>query len=80
MDVAQHMISSGLLALGFDHILLDDCWAGKNRTAQGAITEDKTRFPSIRNLTKKLHAMGLKLGLYTDVGTTTCRGKRVSGS
>jgi hypothetical protein len=26
--------------------MLDDCWAGKNRTASGAITEDKSRFPS----------------------------------
>ncbi len=78
-EVAQHMVSSGLLTLGYDHILLDDCWAGTNRTAEGKITEDRTRFPSgMKNVTARLHAMGMKLGLYTDVGTTTCRGGRVS--
>ncbi len=78
LDVARHLNSSGLLALGYNHILLDDCWAGKNRTADGRIQEDRTRFPSgMKDLTRQLHSLGFKFGLYTDVGPKTCRGGRL---
>ena len=36
------------------------------------------RFPSgMKNVTAALHSLGLKFGLYTDVGRTTCRGGRL---
>ena len=78
LDIANSMSRSGLLSLGFDHILLDDCWAGQARSADGTITEDRSRFPSgMKNFTAQLHALGFKLGLYTDVGQKTCRGGRL---
>ena len=36
---------------------------------------DRQRFPSgIRTLADYIHSKGLKLGLYTDIGTLTCAG------
>lgn len=78
LDIAKFMSSSGLLELGYQWILLDDCWAGQQRATDGSITEDLKRFPSgMRNFTAQLHSMGFKLGLYTDVGPKTCRGGRL---
>jgi len=48
------------------------------RAANGSITADPTRFPSgtLIPLANYLHSKGLYLGIYTDVGTQTCRGNR----
>ncbi len=78
LSVAAGMQSNGMQKLGFTLIQLDDCWAGTNRTAQGAIQEDLTRFPhGIKAMISKLHAMGFLFALYTDIGERTCRGGRL---
>lgn len=80
LAVATYMKNEGLLALGYDHLLLDDCWAAHNRTAANGfnLTADLTRFPNgMRDFTQRVHALGFKLGLYTDVGEKTCRGGRL---
>eukprot|EP01095_Lingulamoeba_sp_RSL-Kostka_P009897 TRINITY_DN3465_c0_g1_i1.p1 TRINITY_DN3465_c0_g1~~TRINITY_DN3465_c0_g1_i1.p1 ORF type:complete len:422 (-),score=134.95 TRINITY_DN3465_c0_g1_i1:69-1310(-) len=76
-SIALAMVNNGMQKLGYEYINLDDCWAGP-RLANGTITADKSRFPSgdLKELANFLHELGLKLGLYTDVGENTCRGKR----
>ena len=44
LSIAKEMVSSGMVELGFEYILLDDCWASTNRTKNGRIQEDFTRF------------------------------------
>jgi alpha-galactosidase len=77
MSVADALVSSGMADLGYRYVNLDDCWAGP-RAANGSITADVTRFPSgtLQPLANYLHGLGLYLGVYTDAGTTTCRGNR----
>eukprot|EP00039_Didymoeca_costata_P005080 m.78263 g.78263 ORF g.78263 m.78263 type:complete len:487 (+) comp12664_c0_seq2:113-1573(+) len=72
LDVAQSIKSSGLQALGYDHINLDDCWGVRdNKTQQ--IMGDPTRFPEgMAAFIQKLHDMGFKFGLYTDIGPAGC--------
>jgi alpha-galactosidase len=54
---------------------IDDCWHGV-RDAQGFIQPDTNRFPSgIKALADYVHAKGLKLGIYSDVGNQTCGGR-----
>ena len=78
VDIAKSMRETGLLAMGYNYIMLDDCWAAKNRSADGRIVADPSRFPSgMANFTAVLHGMGFKLGLYSDVGPSTCRGGRL---
>ena len=71
---AQALVSSGLARLGYNYINLDDCWMAPQRTADGELQADPTRFPhGIAWLADQLHSMGLKLGLYESFGTTTCQ-------
>ena len=56
---------------------LDDCWSAKNRSASGELVADATKFPSgMKSLADYVHGKGLKIGLYTCVGTKTCKGDR----
>ena len=72
---ADAMVSSGLKDAGYQYINLDDCWQS-SRDANGNIVANPTRFPSgIASLANYVHSKGLKLGLYTDLGTQTCAGR-----
>eukprot|EP00054_Salpingoeca_dolichothecata_P037648 m.11586 g.11586 ORF g.11586 m.11586 type:complete len:414 (-) comp7758_c0_seq2:46-1287(-) len=72
-EMADAMTESGLQALGFDYLELDDCWASHRDNKTGEITADPDRFPSgMKNLTDYLHARGFSFGLYTDAGVYTC--------
>lgn len=79
VSVANSMVANGLVKLGYDWVLLDDCWAATNRTASGEIQADATRFPSgtLQPLAQYLATIGMKLAVYTDVGAKTCRGGRL---
>ena len=51
----------------------DDCWIYPNRTANGALQPDPTRFPTgMAALADWLHAREFKFGLYTSGGYATC--------
>ncbi|KAK2360102.1 alpha-galactosidase [Trifolium repens] len=79
-DTADAMISTGLAALGYKYINLDDCWAELNRDSQGNMVLKVSTFPSgIKALAHYIHRKGLKLGIYSDAGNFTCS-KRMPGS
>ena len=69
-------MSSGLSALGYRYVNVDDCWQGKQRDPlTGSIEADKTRFPSgIAALGEYIHSKGLQLGIYSSAGFRTCEG------
>jgi alpha-galactosidase len=74
LNQAHLLISTGLAAKGYIYVDLDDGWMASKRTAAGALTWDPAKFPDgIPSLASQLHAMGLKLGIYTAIGTRTCR-------
>lgn len=69
------MVSSGLRDAGYQYINIDDCWQ-VSRDSNGNIVADPARFPSgIAALADDVHGKGLKLGIYTDIGTATCQGR-----
>ncbi|NOU75132.1 alpha-galactosidase [Paenibacillus sp. LMG 31458] len=69
------MVSSGMQAAGYKYIVIDDCWQ-TGRTSDGTIIADPVKFPSgMASLASYVHSKGLKFGLYTDAGFTTCAGK-----
>ena len=71
-EMADAMVSSGMQAAGYQYVNIDDCWQ-VSRDPQGAIVADPQRFPSgMKVLADYVHSKGLKLGLYTDAGTSTC--------
>ncbi|GAB5586174.1 hypothetical protein Unana1_01074 [Umbelopsis nana] len=76
VNVANAIVSSGLKDLGYHYVNIDDCWALKQRdnTTQ-QIVPDPVKFPSgIKGVADKVHALGLKIGIYSDAGTNTCAG------
>jgi alpha-galactosidase len=69
------MVDNGLHKLGFEYVVIDDCWQSKDRDAAGRIQADPVRFPDgIPALADFVHNLSLKLGIYSDVGTNTCQG------
>ncbi|XP_021275241.1 alpha-galactosidase-like [Herrania umbratica] len=79
-ETADAMVSTGLAAVGYTYINLDDCWGELNRDSQGNLVPKASTFPSgIKALADYVHSKGLKLGIYSDAGTQTCS-KTMPGS
>ncbi|KAI0725088.1 glycoside hydrolase superfamily [Fomitopsis betulina] len=75
LETASLMKSLGLQEVGYTHVNLDDCWAEKNRTANGTLAPSAEKFPSgFNNLTSQLNDMGFQAGIYGDSGWLTCAG------
>jgi alpha-galactosidase len=69
---ADAMESSGLAAHGYQFISIDDGWEGR-RDANGVLQPNE-KFPDMKALTDYIHAKGLKAGIYSSPGKTTCQG------
>jgi hypothetical protein len=81
MGVARRIVDSGLAAKGYRYVNIDDGWWLKRRLSDGRILIRTDRFPSaapatgrnsFRPITDRLHAMGLKAGIYSDLGRNIC--------
>jgi alpha-galactosidase len=70
--VADVMASNGMRDAGYVYINIDDTWEGE-RDAQGVI-HSNTKFPDMKALADYVHSKGLKLGIYSGPGPTTCEG------
>jgi len=46
MKAADLLVSEGYADAGYQYVIVDDCWLAKNRSADGKLEADKTRFPS----------------------------------
>ncbi|KAJ8962660.1 hypothetical protein NQ318_001054 [Aromia moschata] len=44
--MADRMASDGYLNAGYEYIIIDDCWASKERDDSGRLQPDPDRFPS----------------------------------
>lgn len=78
MEMADAMVSSGMLKAGYDHVFIDDGWQG-GRDNRNNIIADPQKFPSgIKALADYVHARGLKLGIYSDAAPLTCAGYTAS--
>lgn len=74
MEMADRLAQDGWRDLGYTYLNIDDCWSG-GRDAQGYLVPDKKRFPrGIAFLADYAHSLGLKLGIYGDLGNFTCMG------
>lgn len=75
LQQARALVRTGLAAKGYDTVTTDDCWMAKTRGANGLLRTNRARFPrGMAYLGRRLHAMGLKFGIYEDGGTHTCGG------
>ena len=78
---AHVIVESGLAAKGYRYVDIDDGWWLKRHQPDGRMMIRTATFPSaampdgstsFRPLTDRLHAMGLKAGIYSDIGRNSC--------
>jgi len=73
LDSAREICRHGLDRLGYRYVVIDDCWAKRERGKDGRLVCDETKFPrGMKALSDDLHAMGLKFGMYSCAGIMTC--------
>ncbi|KAI8033665.1 hypothetical protein M5D96_013577 [Drosophila gunungcola] len=71
---ADLLVSEGYAAAGYQYLIIDDCWMEASRDdATHELVPSLDRFPSgMSVLGDYIHFLGLKFGLYHDVGERTC--------
>jgi alpha-galactosidase len=87
---ADAMVRTGLAAQGYTYINIDDAWEGgwrkgpngrhdvaAGRDANGEIVTNE-KFPDMKDLVDYIHGKGLKAGIYSGPGNTTCQGLAAS--
>lgn len=83
MASARIIKDSGLAAKGYRYIDVDDGWWLKRRQPDGRLIIRTATFPSAKGagpgreasfkpFTDRLHVMGFKAGIYSDIGRNTC--------
>ena len=71
--MADAMVSNGMRDAGYVYVNIDDTWEGDKRDSLGNITSN-SKFPDMKALADYVHSKGLKLGIYSSPGPTTCAG------
>ncbi|MBQ3177414.1 MAG: glycoside hydrolase family 27 protein, partial [Clostridia bacterium] len=74
-DTADAIVDLGLKDVGYEYVVIDDCWSLRERNAEGKLVADPEKFPSgMKALADYVHSKGLKFGMYSCAGTRTCAG------
>ena len=73
MASTQALIDKGLADYGYSYINIDDGWEAPERNSDGTLDANE-KFPSMKGLVDWLHERGLKFGIYSAPGATTCGG------
>lgn len=70
---AKAMVDSGMLAAGYEYLVLDDGYQNTRRDFQGHLQGHALRFRTgIPALAEEVRALGLKFGIYSVPGSLTC--------
>jgi len=69
---AMSLIESGLAACGWSTVNIDDGWQG-TRDRRGRL-QPNDKFRDLAALCDDLHELGLRVGIYSSPGPTTCAG------
>lgn len=72
-ETADAMVETGLLAAGYEYLVIDDCWSERKRDENGRIVTSKEKFPNgMKAVADYVHSKGLKFGMYSCAGNYTC--------
>lgn len=72
LSVASFIADEGMHKLGYDMLLLDDCWSATERNASGHPQPNAKQFPSgMKYLVDRVHELGLRI--------VRCRHRRACG-
>ncbi|WP_300852120.1 NPCBM/NEW2 domain-containing protein, partial [uncultured Bacteroides sp.] len=68
---AARMMNEKLQAYGWTYVNIDDGWEAAERTKKGELLANE-KFPDFKGLSDYIHSLGLKFGIYSSPGPTTC--------
>ena len=69
------MQRAGLVDAGYKIVILDDCYALKQRNGSGHMVADPAKFPDgLPAFSRQVNALGMSLAAYGDNGYETCAG------
>ena len=77
---ADAMVASGLINHGWTYINTDDCWQvradqpAENRRDVDKHIKTNEKFPDMKAMVDYIHSKGLRAGLYSSPGPSTCGG------
>jgi alpha-galactosidase len=71
-DSADQIVASGMKDAGYTYVNIDDTWEGE-RDSSGVL-HTNAKFPDMKALADYVHSKGLKIGIYSSPGPTTCAG------
>jgi alpha-galactosidase len=71
-EIADAMVANGMKDAGYQYINIDDGWQWK-RGDDGVLMANPN-FPDMKALAAYVHSKGLKIGIYSSPGPTTCGG------
>ncbi|HUA66204.1 MAG TPA: glycoside hydrolase family 27 protein [Alphaproteobacteria bacterium] len=74
---ADAMAKNGMREAGYQYIVIDGGWEGYH-DANGVFHPDPDKFPDMKGLCDYIHNLGLKVGIHTSPGPTTCAGREAS--
>ena len=75
LETAEALVETGMRDAGYRYVVIDDGWMAPERDRSGDLVADPAKFPGgIATLANRIHALGLRFGIYTDAGTKTCQG------
>jgi alpha-galactosidase len=73
LSSAQALVSSGLINHGWSYVNIDDTWQAPRGGPLHAL-QGNEKFPDLGRLCEKIHAMGLKAGIYSTPWMTSYAG------
>lgn len=74
-QTADMLVESGLRDMGYEYLVIDDCWSLKQRDQDQRLTADPAKFPNgMKAVADYVHGRGLKFGMYSCAGNLTCAG------
>jgi alpha-galactosidase len=71
---AKAMVDKGLQNYGWTYINMDDGWQSHRGGKHHGILADSIKFPNMESMCDEIHAMGLKVGIYSSPWVTTYAG------
>lgn len=70
---AEALVGLGLDTVGYRYVNIDDGYFGGRDLASGKLKFHPVRFPAgLKPVVDGIHALGLKAGIYSDAGRSTC--------
>ena len=74
-ETADILVERGYKDAGYEYLIIDDCWALRERDEKGCLVPDPEKFPhGMKAVADYVHKKGLKFGMYSCAGVLTCAG------